>query len=258
MERKQKALLIDITKCVGCRACENTCKEVHGFPADKPTPVLSATAFTVLEERADAKFVRRMCQHCQDPACASVCPVGAIQKTAQGPVVYIADKCFGCRYCMVACPFQVPKYQWSKLAPYMQKCDMCSERVAAGNQTACAEICPVGATIFGDRDELLKEARKRITENSSYVDHIYGSSEFGGTSVFYLTDVPFEKLGFVTPEVEQPLPTLSAAALGDVPTVVMVGGSLLAGIYWLTQRRREVALAEGKIMSPDASSKERS
>jgi len=239
---KTKAMLIDITKCIGCRACEQICKEVHGFPQEHEA-TLSATALTVVQERGD-KFVRRMCMQCQDPACASACPVGALTKTAQGAVRYAGGKCIGCRYCMIACPFDVPKYEWSKLAPYVTKCDMCAERVLAGKPTACAEVCPVGATIFGDRDDLLAEAHKRIAENPAYVRKIYGEMEVGGTSAFFLSDVPFEELGFVTAPMTQPLPTLSAAALGEVPTVVLVGGSLLAGLYWFTQRRQQVAAAE--------------
>ncbi len=250
MATNKKALLIDITKCVGCRACETKCKEVHGFPTD-PSPQLSAAALTIIDERGD-KFVRRMCQHCNDPACASVCPVGAIKKTAEGPVVYDGDKCIGCRYCMIACPNQVPKYQWTKLAPKVVKCDMCYERVRNGQQTNCAEACPTGATTFGDRDEMLKEAQKRLLADSTYVQRIYGASEFGGTSVFYVSDVPFEKLGFLIPKEERPLSALSQAALGDVPTVAFVGGSLLAGIYWITQRRREVLLAEAKAKAENA------
>ena len=244
MTTKAKALLIDITKCIGCQTCSTACKEAHHQPAD-PEPTLSATAFTVIEPRGD-KFVRRMCLHCQDPACASACPVGAITKTVQGAVRYDGSKCIGCRYCMIACPYGVPKYEWSKLAPYVTKCDMCAERVLAGNQTVCAEACPVGATIFGGRDQMLEEAHKRLAENSSYVQHIYGETELGGASVFYISDVPFEKLGFINPPNAGPLPTLTASALGEVPTVVTIGGSLLAGLYWITQRRREVALAEAK------------
>lgn len=243
---KPKALLIDITKCIGCKQCETTCKEVHGFPTDKPTPVLSDAAFTIVEERAEGKYVRRMCQHCEEPSCASACPVAALKKSPLGPVAYDKSKCIGCRYCMIACPYQVPKYQWSKLAPYVAKCDMCIDRVAKGQQTACAEACPVQATIFGDRDEMLREARKRLAENPAYVQHIYGSDELGGTSVFYISDVDFERLGFAVPVSEQPLPKLSHAALGDVPTVVTIGGSLLAGLYWITQRRQDVLAAEGK------------
>jgi formate dehydrogenase iron-sulfur subunit len=242
MSTKAKALLIDITKCIGCRACEQACREGHGQPLDQPAR-LTATSFTYIDERGD-KFVRRLCQHCVDPACASACLVGAIQKTSLGPVTYDAGKCVGCRYCMLACPYQVPKYEWNKLVPYMRKCDMCYDRVSQGKQTRCADACPTGATTFGTREELMREAQKRLLENNSYVQRIYGETEMGGTSVLYLTDVPFEKLGFLQPPNEEPMPMLSQAALGDTPTVVLVGGSLLAGLYWITQRRREVLLAE--------------
>lgn len=191
--------------------------------------------------------------HCQDPACASACPVGALKKTASGPVVYEAGKCIGCRYCMLACPFQAPRYEWTKLAPYVKKCDMCADAVQKGGQPACVQACPIGASQFGDRDELLAEAQRRILGNSSYVQHIYGSEEVGGTSVFFLSDVPFDKLGFATTPTRQPMPTLTANALGDVPTVVLVGSSLLAGLYWITERRKQVALAESKEKSSTSS-----
>ena len=235
-----RAILVDITKCVGCRNCEQACKEAHGFPKETEAH-LSPTALTVIEERGD-KFVRKMCMHCQDPACASACLVGALKKTAAGPVTYDGSKCIGCRYCLVACPFSVPRYEWAKLVPYVKKCDMCAERQAKGAPPACVEACPTGASIVGDRAELLEEAQRRILAGG-YVKHIYGSEEAGGTSVFFISDVPFEKLGFVAAP-SQPLPTLTANALGDVPTVVLVGGALLSGLYWITQRRTEVAVAE--------------
>jgi len=250
----KKGLLIDITKCIGCRACEQGCREAHGQPLEQQPERLSATSFTIIEEHGD-KFVRRMCQHCEDPACASACLVGALRKTELGPVTYDEKKCIGCRYCMVACPYQVPKYEWNKLAPYMRKCDLCFARLQAGKQTVCAEVCPTGATLFGDREALLDEARKRIAENpNTYVRHIYGEEELGGASVMYLTDVPFEQLGFIKPPNDEPMPMLSEAAMGDTPTVVLVGGTLLAGLYWITQRRRAVLLAEG---SPQSQREER-
>src|SRR5512146_1002792 len=188
MSSEAKAILIDITKCIGCGNCAAACKEAHHQPA-APEPTLSATALTVVEPRGD-KFVRRMCFHCQEPACASACPVGGITKTAQGAVRYDGSKCIGCRYCMIACPYGVPKYQWTKLAPYVTKCDMCAERVLSGGQPACTEACPVGASTFGKREDLLLEARKRIVENpGTYVNRIYGETELGGTSVFYISDV---------------------------------------------------------------------
>jgi formate dehydrogenase iron-sulfur subunit len=242
MENK-KALLIDIKRCIGCQACEQACQQAHAFPVEHKA-TLSATAFTVLQERGD-KFVRKMCLHCEEPACASACLVGALRKTSLGPVVYDARKCMGCRYCMIACPQGVPKYEWSKLAPYVKKCDMCSERVRAGQPTVCTEACPAQATVFGDREALLKEAWERIRSDSAYVPHVYGSEEFGGTSVMYLSDVPFEKLGFVLPaNGNEPVPVLTANALGDTPTVIAIGGCILASLYWITQRRTEVAIAE--------------
>ena len=197
----RKALLIDITKCVGCRQCELACRGGHGQPLEQPER-LSATAFTILEEHDGGKFVRRMCQHCNEPSCASACLVGAITKTDLGPVTYDEKKCIGCRYCMLACPHRVPKYEWFKLAPYMRKCDMCWGRVSAGGATRCAEACPTGATLFGSREELLYEAHRRIHDDPSYVRRVYGETEMGGASVLYVTDVPFEKLGFAaTPNV---------------------------------------------------------
>jgi len=242
---EKKAILVDVKSCIGCQACEQACQRLHGLP-EQHQPKLSEQALTVVETHGD-KFVRRMCLHCEEPACVSACLVGALQKTSYGPVTYDADKCMGCRYCMIACPQAVPKYQWSKLAPYMKKCDMCAERQQAGNIPGCVEACPAGASTFGNRDDLIKEAWKRIRADSSYVPRIYGTEEFGGTSVLYISDVPFESLGFVQPVLgSQPMPTLSAAALGESPTVVLVGGSMLAALYWITQRRRDVALAEMK------------
>ncbi len=237
-----KAILIDITKCIGCRNCEQACKEIHGLPRETEAR-LSATALTVVEEHGD-KFVRRLCMSCQDPACASACLVGALKKTSLGAVTYDASKCIGCRYCIVACPFNVPRYEWSRLAPYVKKCDMCYARQAKGQLPACVEACPTGASISGTREQMLEEAQRRILLDSKYVKRIYGSREAGGTSVFFISDVPFEKLGFAA-VAEQPLPVLTATALADVPTVVLVGGSLLSGLYWITQRRMQVALAEG-------------
>jgi formate dehydrogenase iron-sulfur subunit len=252
---RTRAILVDITQCIGCRSCEQACKDIHGFPREDEAK-LSPTALTVIEEHED-KFVRRMCMHCQDPACASACLVGALKKTALGPVTYDKSKCIGCRYCLVACPFNVPRYEWSKLMPFVKKCDMCAERQLAGKPPACVEACPTGASTVGWRDEILEEAERRILNDSKYVKHIYGREEAGGTSVFFITDVPFEKLGFGAPPTE-PMPELSQAALGDVPTVVLVGGALLSGIYWITQRREEVLRAEARSKSTSSEEGSRS
>ncbi|HEU4521223.1 MAG TPA: 4Fe-4S dicluster domain-containing protein, partial [Thermoanaerobaculia bacterium] len=194
-----KGILYDATLCVGCLECEGACAKQNGLPYDedlakvKKQSELKYTFVSVLE---DEKYMRTLCMHCQDPTCVSVCPVGALEKTALGPVTYDAGKCMGCRYCMVACPFNVPKYEWSKVIPVIKKCTMCSDRLLAGQPTACSEACPTGATITGNRDELLQEASRRIRENpGQYVDHIYGENEVGGTSILMLSSVPFEQFG---------------------------------------------------------------
>ncbi len=239
----RKALLIDITMCVGCNGCQDACKVQNRLPEGKED-TLSATAYTALETHGDT-FVRRMCQHCQEPTCVSVCPVGAFTKTADGPVLYDENKCIGCRYCMQACPFQVPRYEWTSLKPRVQKCRLCSERIKAGKQTACAEACPTGATKFGDRDDLIREAYERIkAEPGKYVNRIYGLNDVGGTSVLYITSVPFEQLGFKTNLQQTPLPELTWNVLEKIPSVVTVGGVFLSGIYWITSRREEVRRAE--------------
>jgi formate dehydrogenase iron-sulfur subunit len=243
-----KALLYDATLCIGCKQCESGCAQQNKLPYDDTVAaeqVQSDHKFTVVLAKED-KYMRRLCMHCQDPACVSVCPVGALQKTAAGPVVYHADRCMGCRYCMVACPFTVPKYEWSKLNPKIQKCIMCPDRIAAGQPTACAEACPTGATKFGDRDELIKEAQQRLhDEPSKYVPHVFGVEEVGGTSVLMLSSVAFEQFGLNAAELpKDPLPLYTYRVLSRIPDFVPLGGMLLGGVWWITHRREDVAQAE--------------
>lgn len=244
-----KALLFDSTTCIGCRECEAACARENHLPYNETIAAEekgSDHKFTYVVTRGD-KYMRRLCMHCEDPSCASVCPVGALVKTKAGPVTYDADKCMGCRYCMVACPFGVPKYEWSKAVPAVRKCILCSDRVAAGKQTACAEACPTGATIFGERDELLLEARRRIRDNpGQYVNHIYGEHEVGGTSVLSLSSEPFATFGLPSKLGTEPLPQLTGRVLEHVPDVVSLGFTLLGGIYWITNRRTAVTAAENE------------
>jgi len=241
---QKKALLIDISMCIGCNACQDGCKVANKLP-EGAEKLLSPTAYTALEEH-DGKFVRRLCQHCQVPTCVSVCPVGAFTKTADGPVLYDAEKCIGCRYCMQACPFRVPRYEWKSTHPRVQKCIFCYTRLAQGKQTACAEACPTGATKFGDRDELIAEANKRMAaEPGKYTPKIFGQEDVGGTSVLYLSPVPFEQLGFDVKLGKEPMPDLTMAAMEKIPNVVTVGGVMLGGIWWITKRRDEVQKHEG-------------
>ncbi|HEX9657842.1 MAG TPA: 4Fe-4S dicluster domain-containing protein [Bacteroidota bacterium] len=242
-----KGLLIDITKCIGCGECMRACAEANGLPQEEAKQ-LSAEHYTVLQAyHNDEVFVRRMCMHCVEPTCVSACLVGAFTKTSDGPVLYDADKCIGCRYCMQACPFQVPRYEWSSLIPRVQKCRMCAERVANGGVTACTEACPTGATMFGDREELIREGHRRIQASpEEYVDHIYGLTEAGGTSVMYLSGIPFEELGFPKNLSTEPIPQLSWKVLSQIPKYSVAATVLLMGIHWITARRVEVARFEAE------------
>ena len=244
-----KAILYDTTKCIGCRACEGACAERWGLPYDDDIAkqeTLSERKLTTIVTHGE-RFTRRLCMHCEEPTCVSVCPVGALEKMSLGPVVYHEDRCIGCRYCMLACPFQVPAYEWSQALPRVKKCDMCFERQQAGLPTACSEICPTQATISGEREELIAEAKRRLAEDpNGYYQRIYGLEEVGGTSVFFLTAVPFEELALRANLPQQALPALTWRALSLVPDVVTVGTVLLGGIWWITHRREEVAAAEGK------------
>jgi len=246
VKHPRKAMLIDITMCVGCNACQTACK-LENQLGEEAEETLSPTAYTALANYNET-YVRRMCQHCEHPTCVSVCPVGAFTKTADGPVLYDESKCIGCRYCIQACPFQVPRYEWASHRPKVQKCRFCAERQAKGLPPACAEACPTGATKYGDRDALVKEAYERMAaEPGKYVPRIYGLEEAGGTSILYLSSVPFEQLGFNTTLSKEPLPELTMSALEKIPGVVSLGGVMLFGIYWLTKRRDEVARLEGAV-----------
>jgi formate dehydrogenase iron-sulfur subunit len=164
--------------------------------------------------------------------------VAAIRKTAEGPVVYSSDRCIGCRYCMLACPANVPRYEWHNPVPAVRKCDLCAERLQRGEIPACAEVCPAGATVFGTRAEMLEEAHRRIAENpGQYYPHVFGEKELGGTSVLALSPVSFSSLGFPADLGDLPLPDLTWHALQKVPVVAIVGGAALFAIYWITHRR---------------------
>ena len=244
-----KAILYDATLCIGCKQCEEGCAKANGLPYNDKIaaePRQSEHKYTVVLSKNDEKFMRRLCMHCGDPTCVSVCPVGALIKTSAGPVVYEEDRCMGCRYCMMACPFGVPKYEWDKAFPRVRKCIMCRERLQAGKVTACTEACPTGATKFGERADLLAEARLRLKDNpKNYVNHIFGEYEAGGTSVLLLSGIPFQDFGYSLNLNTEPYPILTFRVLSRIPDIVGLGGALLGGIWWITHRRAEVAAAEG-------------
>ena len=209
-------MLYDATRCVGCKACMVACKRVNRSLGDlsyEQAPFdpdrlwdapsdLSGNTRTVIKlyKKSSTRwsYVKYSCMHCQEPSCVSVCPVSAMTKDkVTGVVVYDKDKCIGCRYCMVACAFDIPRFQWERKSPQIVKCDMCnSTNLRRKRITACAEVCPVGAITFGKRGDLVKDARGRISASPDrYVNHIYGEKELGGTNHLYLAGIPFGYLG---------------------------------------------------------------
>lgn len=244
------AMLYDTTMCVGCNACTNACRQWNKTSPevdqrgtyDAPSE-LSADTYTLIQLHKDGEefsFVKRQCMHCVDPACVSGCPVTALQKTSAGPVVYDKNRCIGCRYCMYACPYHVPRFEWDTARfPVIAKCHFCYEsRIQKGiGGPACADRCPTGALIWGKRGELLAEAQRRIAENPDlYVNYVYGEEEVGGTSVLYLSHIPFEKLGLEDfgPE---PVPEISEQTSDIVlPTIFVAGPLLLAAVRYIHKR----------------------
>jgi Fe-S-cluster-containing dehydrogenase component len=210
-------VLVDTTKCLGCRTCEAACAEANGLPEPKDMGddavfahhrTTAPDQFTVVNKAqggGEDRYAKSQCLHCIVPACASACPVKALDKTPEGPVVYHADRCIGCRYCMIACPFDVPKYQYDRAVPYVRKCTMCPGRLAEGKPPACVENCPAEALTFGKRSELLAEARRRVyAPESKYVPEIFGENEAGGTSWMYIADRPIAEFGLPTDVGDRP------------------------------------------------------
>jgi len=200
-------MLIDLTRCTGCNSCALACKESNGLPQPDVAPQsLESDSYTFVDARqvvtpggaVETRYVKRQCMHCLNAACVSACPAAAMHSSGQGPVVYRPNRCLGCRYCQVVCPFEVPRFEWDNgLNPVISKCWLCYERLQAGQKPACVEACPTGTLRFGRREELLAQAHAQIASNPGrYVDHVFGEFEVGGTSMLYLSDVPFEQLGF--------------------------------------------------------------
>jgi formate dehydrogenase iron-sulfur subunit len=229
----QFGVLIDISRCIGCRTCEAACRTANKLPAEVQAPEqrkLTARTWTFVDKRQTAqadkqiatRFVKRQCMHCLEPACVSVCPVGALHKAANGAVVYDDSKCIGCRYCMTACPFDVPRYEWESAAPLIRKCQFCISRTSQGQPTACSAACPAGVVKSGPRADLLAEATARIRENpGKYVDYIYGKDEVGGTAALYLSNRPFAELGFRMDLPKDALPRRTSEVMTKLPPLVL-------------------------------------
>jgi len=262
-----QAVLFDATRCIGCRKCELACNEVNQLPApDKKFDDLTVLdtkrrtdekTYTVVNKfqgKTSPVFVKKQCNHCLEPACASACFVKAFKKEPNGAVSYDASVCVGCRYCMVACPFEIPAYEYDEpLTPRVMKCTLCAPRLAEGKLPGCVERCPKEALTFGPRDEIIKIARARIAAYPDrYVDHVYGEREMGGTSWMYISGEPFSEIGMREDLGTASAPELTAGALAAVPIVVGMWPVLLGGIYAVSKRKDKIANDERVAAVKDA------
>ncbi len=251
------AILIDTTRCVGCEKCVDACKEENDLGNDRlwrgqqAFDSLSATRYSTVLRLSDDHFVLQQCRHCLEPACVSACLVGAMQQSPEGPVIYDPDKCMGCRYCLLACPYGIPRYEWDNAAPLVRKCTMCYHRQQEGKQPACVEACPQDATIFGRRDELLAEAHRRLAADpDKYIQKVWGENEVGGTSVLYVSDIDLGFLGWQPNMADRSLPDLTWQSLKKVPAVILGMGTLMAGVHWVIDRRMKIAAEHNTSTEP--------
>jgi Fe-S-cluster-containing dehydrogenase component len=270
-------LLYDTTKCIGCKTCVVACREANGTKPDTANapgglwdmPMdLNGDTKTIIKlyKSADGQqrsYFKAQCMQCVDPACTNACMLGALKKQEHGIVTYNQSLCIGCRYCQTACPFNVPKFEWSKAAAKIVKCELCRQRAVGaalttangfsrypkGKGPACAEVCPRDAVIYGTRDELLHEARRRMKANPGrYVPTIYGEIEGGGTQVLYLSHVPFEDLGL--PRLtDEPVPQVQQTVQhgiyqGFIAPVALYG--VLGAVLYRNRRRAAVEKEGGE------------
>lgn len=276
-------VLHDTTRCIGCRRCEAACQQVNHLPMpDKPFTDLAVTnerrrvtayQWTVVNKymvNGQPFFRKLQCFHCNDPACAAACFAKCFSKLPDGAVVYNGDHCVGCRYCMVACPFNVPGFQYD-LAwdPLVQKCTFCEPLLKEGKLPGCVQACPMDALTFGRRSDLIKIAHARIAENpGKYVDYVYGEIDAGGTAWMVLapaagagtgpadeppiTGTEMTQMGLDPHLGNQPMAEYTYGALGAVPMIVAFWPVLFGGAYAITKRREAINKAERDKATQDA------
>ena len=248
-------VLVDLTRCVGCRTCEAACNKEQGLPE----PALPFNDLSVLDHKRRTSegaytvvnryeipgkehplFRKIQCNHCQEPACLTSCFVHAYRKTPEGAVMYDPTVCVGCRTCMIACPFYVPAYSYSSvLNPVIKKCIFCYEtRLKFGRPPACVEACPRQVLTFGKRKDLITIGHERIRRHPDiYENHLYGEKEVGGTSWMYLSSAPFDQVGFDTELGNQPILSYVKEFLTIVPMVLTIWPALFAGFHLLATRK---------------------
>ena len=204
-------LLYDATKCVGCKSCMVACNQANDLAPDTRTdglhqapPALNSFTKNIIKlyrtaDGSDHSYFKQQCMHCADPSCVTACMFGGLRKDKEtGVVWWLGAKCVGCRYCEVACPFHIPTFTWDGFNPKITKCELCRDHIAKGaKQPGCSEVCPTNAVIYGKREDLLKEAKKRIAANPGkyFQQRVYGEHDAGGTQVLYLSRVGFDKIG---------------------------------------------------------------
>ena len=255
-DKEFMGVLVDTTRCIGCRSCELACAEAHDLPIpdisddsvfEKPrkTSEIQWTVVARYETEKGEIFAKKQCMHCNQPGCVAACPVKAMKKRENGAVTWDTN-CFGCRFCMVSCPFDIPKFEYDETFPEIQKCNLCWDRLIKGENPACVEACPADALTFGTRREMIEEAGRRIYRNpGEYVSHIYGEHEVGGTGYLYISAVPFEQIGFRTDLGTTAYPEFSKGFLYSVPIVLLLWPAFLLGVNTLTSRKDNVKSKEG-------------
>lgn len=242
-----KAILYDMTVCRGCSGCEVLCRRYYDLPrindednkTDGNIPKLVPNMYTKVQKidcttsEGDDRYIKWQCMHCVEPTCTTVCPTSALYKTDEGPVKYDISRCIGCQYCVSACPFSIPHYDW-ETGNGITKCLMCADRLSEGEQPVCVENCPLGALKIDDRTLIIADAR-RMQDEGKYV---YGIDEYGGTSWIYVSDIPFDEIGFPYPE-EDSYPNISRAMFGS-QTASIVAGVAGVGLYSLFLRKKKM------------------
>jgi formate dehydrogenase iron-sulfur subunit len=253
-EIKHYAFIFDATRCIDCRACMVACSVENNIAMNKTRIWVAGVGVTGEFPNLERSSMVYHCMHCTEPDCLSACPVGAYTKRPDGPVLYDPSKCIGCRYCMNACPFGVPHFDYDKGlidGAFIDKCTMCPQRIDNGQEPACVATCPTDALVFGEREDLLKEAHARIAAHPDrYIDHVYGETENGGTSYLILSHVPFSELG-LPPLNSTPVKDVSEAVMGVTIPFALTWGAVLTGVsvgvHEYNKRREAAGKTLGKV-----------